>query len=67
MKGFYLRQKFESFCVRVFNLSLEADLHPRPSMHTLNRDREKSSGQAPSSIFEQYEPWTEPQLNLKRI
>jgi hypothetical protein len=27
-------------------LSPEADLRPRPSLHTHNRDREKSSGQA---------------------
>jgi hypothetical protein len=32
---------------------------------TLNRNREKSSGQAAGSIFEQCEPCTEPQLNLR--
>jgi hypothetical protein len=32
---------------------------------TYKRHREKSSGQDPRSIFEQYEPGTEPQLNLR--
>ncbi len=37
----------------------KADLRPRPSMHTHNRDMEKSSGQAAQfNVFEQYEPWT---------
>ncbi len=33
--------------------------------YTVILEREKSSGQAPCSIFEQYETWTEPQLNLR--
>ncbi len=40
-------------------LSPEADLRMRPSMHTHNREIEKRSGE------EQYEPWTESQLNLR--
>jgi hypothetical protein len=38
------------------------------SRDTYNRDREKSSSQAilfNISIFEPYEQWTEPQLNLR--
>jgi hypothetical protein len=31
----------------------------------IGREREKSSARPSCSIFEQKEPWTEPQLNLK--
>jgi hypothetical protein len=46
-------------------MSPEADLRPRPSMYANNRDREKSSGQATQFNTEQYEQWSEPELNLR--
>jgi hypothetical protein len=46
-----LRQNFQSFCVRVFNLKschlrLTLGPPPPPSMHTHKMDIEKASGQA---------------------
>jgi hypothetical protein len=45
----------------------EADLGPPPSLHTQGTEW-RAQVRPPSSIFEQYEPWTEtsaqPQVNL---
>jgi hypothetical protein len=65
-----VRKEDLSFCVHVFNLRsyhLRMTLGPALlCIHiTHHRDIEKTSGQPPSSIFEQCDPWTEPQLNLR--
>ncbi len=53
-------------CIKPEVLSPEADLGPRSSMHTHN-GTEKISGLATQFSFEQYEPWTEPQVNLSLL
>ncbi len=48
-----------------WGLSLEADLRLRPAMHTHNRDREKSSGQATQfNIWATDRNSAQPQVNL---
>ncbi len=67
--------EFAVICVSLFNLggvlSPEADLRPRPSLRTHNREREKSSGQTT-----QFNIWTiwamdrtlvKPQVNLRLL
>ncbi len=65
-----LKRNFQSFCVRAFNLR-SCHLRPRPSMHTHNRDIEKTSGQA--AQFNMWTLWSmdrtsaQPQVNLSLL